>query len=138
MGFCTLRPLDLPYMRWGLTKPKVVDAASALVGQRTYSSATEQPSTSAHSPIVDGNMVEDSILSDVYISAANEVVENNIEAEVDHPIEERPLEDSTESSTVQTSDTAASANLNFFLQKKKNSSSLKMSHCVFQAKINFK
>ncbi|KAF9416626.1 hypothetical protein HW555_006056 [Spodoptera exigua] len=29
LGFCTLRPLYLPYMRWGPTKPRVVDAAGA-------------------------------------------------------------------------------------------------------------
>lgn len=95
------------------------DANKKVPLQSTSSSATEQPSTSADSPIVDDNMVEDSILSDVNVSEANEVVEKNIDAEVDQPIEERPLEDSTESSTVQTSDTAASANLNlcFFCKK---------------------
>ncbi|GBP61126.1 hypothetical protein EVAR_46777_1 [Eumeta japonica] len=37
----TVRPLSLPYMRWGVTKPKVVDAAGAQSGQISNFKVTE-------------------------------------------------------------------------------------------------
>lgn len=116
------------------------DADKKVLLQNTSSSATEQPSTSINSSIIDDTMVQDSLLSDVNDPETNDVTEKNIDAEVDQPFEEKPFEDSTESLTVQNSDTVASANLNlcFFCNKKKNNISVRMSDYVLQEKMNFK
>jgi len=82
----------------------------------TSLSAIEQPSTSADSSIIDDAIVHDSLVKDVNLPETKEV-EKEIDAEAEQPLEEGPSEDSAKSSTVQTSDTVASANLNlcFFL-----------------------
>ncbi|CAH1113047.1 unnamed protein product [Psylliodes chrysocephalus] len=68
-----------------------------------YSSAIEQPSTTADSSIIDDTIVHDSLVKDVNLPETEEV-EKEIDAEVEQPLEAGPSEDLEESSTVHTSD----------------------------------
>lgn len=82
-------------------------------------SATEQPSSST-----DGSVIEDLIDHGSLVKDVNLPQTKVIDAEAEQPLEEEPSEVSAQSSTVQTSDTTASANLNlcFFCNKKKTTS----------------
>lgn len=86
----------------------------------TSLSTIEQPSTPAGSLIIDDTVIDDSLVKDVNLPETKEA-EKEIDAEAEQPLEEGPSEDSVKSSTVQTSDTVTSANLNvcFFCNKKK-------------------
>ncbi|CAG9834603.1 unnamed protein product [Diabrotica balteata] len=83
--------------------------------------AVEQPSTSAESSIIVDTLVHDSLEKDGNLPETKEA-EKEIDAEL--PLEEGPSENLAQSSTVETSDTVASASSNsnlcfFFVTKKK-------------------
>nr|XP_046477019.1 uncharacterized protein LOC124216496 [Neodiprion pinetum] len=83
-----------------------IDGKGKVPSQSSTSlTAIEQPSTSADTSIIDDTIVHDSLVQDVNLPETE--VEKEIDAEAEQPLEERPPEDSAESSTTQIADTVA-------------------------------